>query len=154
MGDIALLGKNKEEVERMNRAEGSDEKMGLQINKCKTKMMGMNVENNRKEREDKEFEQVKENIYLGTLINSERKERDKKVSRITNAWQAFNKYRNLFRSYVDIALKRKLRIKKSKESFQRKLIKKIRVTQHGWNVARLKYLGRIGKRNSRIREQT
>ena len=109
--DVALIGENPQEIEEcLNDLETESQKLGLKINIEKTKIqrnkliapyivkVGSHV-----------TEEVDINIYLGQRISLADKDKSGEITRrIQAGWNAYNNYKELFKSNIPNSLKRKL----------------------------------------------
>lgn len=108
--DIVLIGKSILEVKAMLEDLVREvTKVGLAINGKKTKIMYLNCDENTQILKigEEEIESTDSFIYLGQKITKEG-EWEEVVRRCSLGWSAFNKYKHLLRSKVEIEHKAKL----------------------------------------------
>ena len=109
--DVCLLSNTKEQMQRkINALSETGKKVGLKINKEKTKLLSINCRNNIPLNiEGETIEQVHKFSYLGSVINEKGGTEEDTKTRIQKAQFTFNSLKKIWQS-KEISLKTKLRI--------------------------------------------
>ena len=110
VNDIALISESAEELQEMlNDLNRESLKVGLKMNKSKTKVMfNDNVPKVEINIGIEALEEVHEYTYLGQVIKLTVDRECEIKRRINIGWKAYNKYRYILRSDMPLCLKRKI----------------------------------------------
>ena len=108
--DIVLIAESVEELQEMlNDLNRESLRVGLKMNKSKTKVMfNDNMQSEEIKIGTETLEEVNEYIYLGQIIKLTYDKDSEVKRRINIGWKAYNKYRYIMRSDMPLSLKRKI----------------------------------------------
>ena len=108
--DIVLITGNVTEMQEMlNQLSDKSKVLRLKMNIKKTKVMfNKYIDENIIQVNNNTIEHVEEYVYLGQLVTMESDKTNEIKRRISAAWGAFGKYRDIMKSNMPMCLKRKV----------------------------------------------